>query len=856
MRGTCILALFLGCCAGALAQIGNSGSIQGTVTDPSGLPIAGAKVTIVNRVSGYQKEAVTDDTGAFHVLNVPFNSYHIDIAASGFQPAQQDVPVRSTVPVNLKISLNLGTQTTSVTVEESADLIERVPEAHVDIDQSLISKLPMTSTGTGLSDLITLSAPGVVADSNGFFHPLGDHAQTSFMVDNQPISDQQSKQFSTQLPLDAIQSVEVTTGAPQAEYGDKTSLIVNTTTKSGLGQKLFGSLAAKAGSFGTYGEDATLGGGNGKFGDFLAINSSRTGRFLDTPEFLPFHDRGNNLTAFDRFDYQPGQNDMLHLNLGFARNWFQIPNTYDQQDAGQDQRQRVLSYNIAPGFVHLFGPSLDLTVNPYFRQDQVSYYPSRDVFDDDPVTLGQSRRLSNLGLRADLSYAKGIHNAKAGLQVSHTFLTESFQLGLTDPAFNAPCVDASGQPIGDPTQTSPNQCGGAGAAPNPAFAPGLLPFDLSRGGSLFLFHGHTDIKEYGFYLQDQIKFGNFTVNAGIRGDIYKGLVSDGAAEPRLGLSYLIKPTNTVLRASYSHTLETPYNENLILSSATGSGGLGTNIFGAQATRPLEPGRREQYNAGLQQAIGKFFVIDADYFWKFTDNAFDFDTLLNTPVTFPISWRKSKIDGVAGRISMPNYHGLSAFTVFGHTRARFFGPEDGGLIFNSPVSTAVFRIDHDQAFQQTTDVRYQYKKNGPWVSFTWRYDSGEVAGAVPDEAAALALTADQQQQIGLFCGSSFATLASPITSCPIAQFGTTRLRIPAPGTENDDTNPPRIAPRNLFDAGAGFDNLFPHGDKAHFTLSFTVTNLTNEVALYNFLSTFSGTHFVAPRTYQIALGYAF
>ncbi|MEO7144593.1 MAG: carboxypeptidase regulatory-like domain-containing protein, partial [Bryobacteraceae bacterium] len=304
MKITCLfIALFLAIFAAgpyARAQLGNTGSIQGSVTDPSGLPLQVASVTIRNRASGYERVIKTDSAGAFRVMNVPFDSYHIDVSAPGFEATHQDVPVRTAVPTTLKFSLKLGIETTSVTVEESADLIERVPEAHVDISDTEISKLPITSTGTGLSDLITLSAPGVVADSNGFFHPLGDHAQTSFMVDNQPISDQQSKQFSTQLPLNAIQSVEVTTGPPQAEYGDKTSLIVNTTTKSGLGQKMFGGIAAKAGSFGTYGEEASLGGGNGKIGNFIVFNAERTGRFLDTPEFSAFHDRGNDATAFDR----------------------------------------------------------------------------------------------------------------------------------------------------------------------------------------------------------------------------------------------------------------------------------------------------------------------------------------------------------------------------------------------------------------------------------------------------------------------------------------------------------------------------------------------------------------------------
>ena len=70
---------------------------------------------------------------------------------------------------------------------------------------------------------MTLASPGIAADSNGLFHGLGDHASNSFSVDGQPITDQQSKVFSNQIPVDAVQSMEVIEGAPPAEYGDKTS---------------------------------------------------------------------------------------------------------------------------------------------------------------------------------------------------------------------------------------------------------------------------------------------------------------------------------------------------------------------------------------------------------------------------------------------------------------------------------------------------------------------------------------------------------------------------------------------------------------------------------------------------------
>ncbi len=120
-----------------------------------------------------------------------------------------------------------------------------------------------------------------------------------------------------------------------------------------------------------------------------------------------------------------------------------------------------------------------------------------------------------------------------------------------------------------------------------------------------------------------------------------------------------------------------------------------------------------------------------------------------------------------------------------------------------------------------------------------------------------MTADQQAAIGFYCGGQSASLGNPLTAaeCTTGNYGATRLNIPAEGTEDDVTNPPRIAPRSLFNLGAGVDNIFG-GDRAKVRLHFSVINLTNKEALYNFLSTFSGTHFVTPRSYQVELGVTF
>jgi hypothetical protein len=308
-------------------------------------------------------------------------------------------------------------------------------------------------------------------------------------------------------------------------------------------------------------------------------------------------------------------------------------------------------------------------------------------------------------------------------------------------------------------------------------------------------------------------------------------------------------TNTVLRASFGRSLETPYNENLLLSS--GYGASGALVGQGQA---LQPGRRNEGELGGQQALGRWVVVDVGYFNKHTINGYDFNVLFNTPIVFPVAWDHSRINGFTGKINLVEHGGFSAFVVMAHTNAIYSPPGVGGVLLSPPPGD--FRIDHDQKFNATTNLQYAfYRPIGAWAALSWRYDSGLVAGSVPDYATALGFSGDQQAAIGLFCGSMFATLDAPITSCTSPNRGATRVVIPADGTQDDVTNPARIAPRHLFDLGLGVDNLL-RADKTKIRVRFTVVNLTNKEALYNFLSTFSGTHFVTPRAYAVQVGVTF
>jgi hypothetical protein len=901
--------------APAAAQSGNAGAVRGTVTDPSGAVIPGATVHLDNQVSQFERTTTTDASGQFNFSNVPFNPYRIDVAAKGFANLSQNVEIRSSVGINVKLVMQVSGGSQTVTVEAAGDLIENDPTFHVDVDRDLFNKVPLESASSTLSSLVTEITPGVAADSNGLFHGLGDHASNSFNIDGQSITDQQSKVFSNQLPSAAVQSMEVISGAPPAEFGGKTSLVIVATTRSGQGvTKPTGAIFASYGSFGsaTGGFDLSYGGKS--WGNFIEADGLNTGRFLDPPEFTVFHDKGNEENIFDRADYSFAPADSIHLDLNYSRSWFQTPNSYDNLNVqnvmttgpnsgssaapmfvnvgNTDQLSKINTYNVAPTYTHIISNDSVLNIGAFLRRDSYGYYPSTNPLADlgpsnlQTSSISQYRTLTNGGLHADYSYVKGVNNLKIGVQYEQTFLREHDSLGVVDPTylFSAPCVDSSGNPLaGFSYQDYLNNCTAApsGASANPNYVVALDSpsgnYDLTRGGTNYLYFGHTDVKQLGLYAEDEIKAGNWDFNVGLREDLYNGLTDANQIEPRVGVAYNVKPSATVLRISYARTLETPFNENLVLSSSGCSDQVLSPLLlcNPGATGTMRPGYRNEFHAGLQQALGKFLVFNGEYIWKYTHNAFDFSVLGNTPITFPIDWHNSKIPGYALNLEVPTVHGFSAYFDTSSVAARFFGPQVAGAGSTSGVALGTqypFRIDHDEKFNQTTHLQYTVSHDGSWVNglwggFNWRYDSGLVAGSVPcynvvDPNSICAgtsiliggqpgvdlsgLTADQEFEAGITCNGRAATLANGgFTSCLASQLSSQLVQIPGPNKEDDDHNPQRIAPRSLFDATLGKSNIF-HREHYKTDLDLTAINVTNKYALYNFLSTFSGTHYVTPR----------
>ena len=480
----------------------------------------------------------------------------------------------------------------------------------------------------------------------------------------------------------------MTTGTPNAEFGDKTSLVVQATTRVPVWARarVFGNVDATYGTFGRPAGMSAWVSAQRSSANFIAADGVRSGRFLDTPAV-----RADSRRRQQRDDFRPPRlsaqrQGRFHLNLFTARNWTQIPNSLDQLSPGSEiarahleHRARVSAHPQRAHADHdqsLYSErSVQLLREPRIRHRRYA----RHAIPAAPT--------SNWGVKADVATTIGHNNIKYGIDLKQTRLLENFQFGVTDPSFNSPCIFNDGSGVGDRGSDQSHQCAALGFEPESVASNtdvtarlsrlSLLPYDLSRGGRLFDFHDTGNINQDAIYIQDGITLGNLEINVGPALGSLQRADHETQPEPRLGLATTSNVPERCCVLSYARTMETPFNENLLLSSATGAGGLAQTVFGSNS-RPDPAGFPQpiQYRlpAGRRQ-------IPSDRRRLFLEVHAQRVRLQHTAehdITFPIAWHNSKLDGVTGRVSTTNMKGFQAYWTFGHTRARFFFPEDGGL----------------------------------------------------------------------------------------------------------------------------------------------------------------------------------
>ena len=774
---------------GALLAQGTA-SLSGRVTDPSGAPIAGALVRLQSLVAGFDRRVETNEDGGFQFTNVPFHTYEILIAKAEFAPVVKTLSLRSNVPVSLPVTLELAGAQASVTVTAERHVLVDPEETgtHTQMNQTDIERLAVSSGSRGLESVL-VNFPGFAKNANGAIHPRGAHNQMTFVIDGMPISDQLTGAFANAIDPSIIQTVELFTGNVSAEYGNKTAAVANVTTRSGLGsgRAFAGSAMFGVAQFDTLTHLTQVAGEHGKFGYSASAHLMKSNRYLDQVSLDNLQNGGNSERGFVRFDYQPGLNDMLRLNLISGRSSFQLANLRSQHAALQEQRQLLRDFSTSLGWVHVLNPTTTFDSTASYRTAIAQLLPSAG---DTPVTAAQARHLSTVTLSGRLNAVRGAHTLRGGADYQRYPVSENFSFGLTSPGFNVPGSDG--------------------------YNPALLPHDLSRGGTLFHFSDKDSGSFYSGFVQDQVRLGRWFLALGLRYDNYRFLVHAHQVQPRLGLSFHVQETGTVLRASYNRTFQTPPNENLLISNSTEAGELAPpsvrEALGGVVV-PIRPERQDIFELGVQQALGGKFSLNAAYHHKRATDQQDNDNFFNTGIIFPITLSRIRVNGAEGRITMLPVRGFSGSVSFTHGRAISTPPFTGGLFLGASAIDALtagpFVIDHDQLLAIHGNVQYELR-NGFWITTSIRYDRGLVSN--PSDPAEVAADPDYFDLL------------------PYVNLG---------------SDPPRVRPRTVADLMLGYRRkLNDHG--SGWEVNVQVSNVTNKTALYNFQSIFVGTRLIQPR----------
>ena len=802
-RSFLFLCLFLVHSLPLTAATATGGQVRGHVAGPDGKPLPGVTVVLANDITGYRQQVTTGLDGSYLLYNVPANPYHLTADVQGFKPFHADVDVRGAAPLVRDIALTLAEVQASATVEAEKEPVELEtddPSTHIDIDKSLIRRSPAAMPGRAFESIVT-STPGFSQDENGRYHFQGGHSQQLLVIDGQPIGDQIGITFSNSLDPGVAENLTIITGGIPAEYGEKANGVINLTTRSGLGTNgVKGEVSVGGAQFNTGSASISAGGGSARFGWFADLDTSRSDRFLDPVSFDNFHNDGNSLRAFLRLDsVSSDSTSNWRLTGNIGRTHRDVTNLPSQEAAGQDQQVVSNDWNANLGYQNVLGGGLVLEGQIYARDNRLILYSSPF---DTPVQADQNRSLENQGINVALSDTVGVNELKVGVQAKRFPIKEQFSFLITDPGFNDPNADG--------------------------YNSNLAPYDGTRGGKPFYFSGSNAGTYLAAFLQDNIRWNDLTVNVGVRYDRNDLFESEHQLAPRIGLAYFLKATNTVFRASYNRMFITPEYENILISSSAQA--VSITPPDIQANQQLGGGqlynlseRHDAYNVGFQQGVGSKLRFDGSLWYRRVHNAADQDQFFNTGIVFPLNFATAFLQGWNLRLDLaPVMGGLRGYASVGHVVARYCNPFVGGLFLSSDALDSFqggcFLIDHDQDIQEQVGLFYDFGRSGLWVGLTQRYDSGLVTDA----------------------GAPADVLSSPDTAYayPYIHF---------------DQDPQRVASRTVWSFSLGA-RLHSHGIPVELQLD--LLNAFDEKGLYNFQSTFGGTHVIPPRTFAGRLKYAF
>ncbi|HET9405913.1 MAG TPA: TonB-dependent receptor [Candidatus Sulfotelmatobacter sp.] len=725
--------------------------------------------------SHFRRAFETGEDGQSKLRNLPFGLYHLHVEQEGFGSFDGLIQIRSAAPVEYQVKLNIAAAKTAIAVTAQGTLLdpERVSTAQT-VDSQTIADRTSSLPGRSLPDLVQ-SQPGWVFEGTGVLHPRGSEYQTQFVVDGVPLTENRSPSSGLEIEADDVDSLTVYTAGIPAEYGRKMGGVVEVDTQKENRQGLHGKVALGGGSFETatsYGLAQYVWGKN--LVD-ISADSGLTDRFLNPPVVQNFTNSATTGDLAIHYDRDLDNHDRFGLSLRREFSKFLVPNEQIQEAAGQLQHRDDFETVGIASYQHVFSDSLLADFRFMMRSDEAALNSNAE---STPISAFQNRGFREQYGKGTVSYHHGRQEWKTGLEADFAQLHEGFNDVIT-------CA--------------------IGSSPFCPFDPGTPPtFTFAATG--------RDLEQAAF-VQDLARFGDWTVSAGVRWDHYQLLVNQNAVSPRLGVARYLPALNVVLHASYDRVFQTPAFENILLASSPAVVTLNPEVL----RLPVRPSHGNYFEVGATKAFADQLRLDVNYYRRMVNNFADDDQLLNTSVSFPISFRKASIYGAEAKLDLPHWQRFSGFLSYSYMVGSAYLPVTGGFFLGTDATTlnqanTRFWVTQDQRHTVHGQIRYQIASR-VWAAFGGDYGSG-----LPVEFQGTPQDAVTQY------GQAVADRVN---------FADQRVR-------------PMLALR----ASAGL-NMWQH-DQIATRLQGNIENLNNRLNLINFAGLFSGNSVAPPRSYSLRL----
>ncbi len=657
------------------------GTVVGTVHDPSHLPVTDAQVTLRSESSDFTKTVRTNSEGGFRFDAVPLGAYSVTVEATGFNTAQTAVRVESGSAPVLHFPLSVASANESVEVTgEAAAVNTENATSMTTVDRKTIDTIPGATNANSLS-FITSMVPGAVVVHDQL-HVRGGH-QVSWLIDGVPVPNTNiASNAGPQFDPKDIDTVELQRGGYSADSGDRTYGVFNVVTRTGFERNREAEIVTSFGTQYTSNDQISFGDHTQRFAYYTSLSGNRSDVGLETPTPAVVHDLGAGLSGFTSLILNMGSHDQLRFTGSARGDHYQIPNTPDMQANGirdvDNERDALANFS----WIHT-GPAGGVwTVSPFFHWNRAAYDGKRDpnlfVLSPDAGPMPTDDRSSiYAGAQITFALVKGKTNAKIG----------AMGFAQNDNAFfRIAANDGSGAVLSE--RDKPN--GSLAAA----------------------------------FLEEQYRLNQWlALTGGVRLTHFSGLVTENAADPRLGAALRVPYLGWVLRASYSRFYQAPP-----LSTVTGPV-LASALQQGFGFLPLKGERDEQHDFGLSIPL-RAWVLEVNNFRTSARNFFDHDVLGNSNIFFPLTIDRARIRGWEAVLSTPqNWRHGGLHLVYSNQIAEGRGGVTGGLTDFSSPDVGYFLLDHDQRNTFSAVPEALLPWHG-WISATLSYGSGFLNGNGP------------------------------------------------------------------------------------------------------------------------------